>query len=89
LSHSSIIPPGYASTTEVADYLIEQVAGLRSDASGKSPLGAALTSSFDRQGMHVRGYAGGDKIAHCAHVEMLAEAVRDYLEPAWGTPEAR
>jgi hypothetical protein len=88
LSHSSIIPPGYASTTEVADYLIEQVGGVRSGAAGTSQLGAKLVSRFDRQGMHVRGYAGGDKVAHCAHVDMLAEAVRDYLEPAWGTPEA-
>jgi hypothetical protein len=89
VSHSSIVPPGYASTTEVADFLIDHVAGARIEAQGTSRLGARLVSRFDRLGMHVRGYAGGDKIAHCAHVDLLAEAVRDYLEPAWGTPEAR
>ena len=88
LSHSSIVPPGYASTTEVADYLLERIGGRRDAAEGTSRLGAKLLSRFDREGVHVRGYAGEDKAAHCAHVDMLAEAVRDYLEPAWGTPEA-
>jgi hypothetical protein len=89
VSHSEIVPPGYASTTEVANYLIEQVAGVRSAGEGANLLGARLLTRFDRQGMHVRGYQGGDKFAHCAHVGLLAEAVRDYLEPAWGTPEAQ
>lgn len=88
LSHSEIIPPGYASTTEVADYLIEQVAGVRSLGEGMNSLGARLLTTFDGEGMHVRGYEGGDKLAHCAHVALLAEAVRDYLEPVWSTPEA-
>jgi len=88
LSHSQIVPPGYASTTEVADYLIDAVGGVRTPRQGITPLGAELVSGFDRRGMHVRGYIGGDKAAHCAHAELLAEAVRDYLEPAWNTPPA-
>jgi hypothetical protein len=83
MSHSQIIPPGYASTSEVADYIIDEVGGVRSPMQGVNPLGAELVSGFDRRGMHVRGYMGGDKPAHCAHAELLAEAVRDYLEPAW------
>jgi hypothetical protein len=86
MSHSQIVPPGYASTSEVADYIINEVGGVRSPRQGVNPLGAELVSGFDRRGMHVRGYLGGDKPAHCAHAELLAEAVRDYLEPAWGTP---
>ncbi len=86
LSHSQIVPPGYASTTEVADYILNEVGGARTPRQGISPLGAELVSGFDRGGMHVRGYLGGDKPAHCAHAELLAEAVRDYLEPAWQTP---
>jgi hypothetical protein len=88
LSHSAIVPPGYASTSEVADYIINEVGGVRTPRQGVNPLGAELVSGFDRRGMHVRGYLGGDKPAHCAHVELLAEVVRDYLEPAWGTPSA-
>jgi hypothetical protein len=87
LSHSQIVPPGYASTTEVADYLLQRVGGERMPRQGQNPLGAELLSGFDRGNMHVRGYQGGDKRAHCAHVELLAEVVRDYLEPAWQTPD--
>jgi len=86
MSHSAIVPPGYASTSEVADYIINEVGGVRTPRQGVTPLGAELVSGFDRRGMHVRGYLGGDKPAHCAHAELLAEAVRDYLEPAWETP---
>jgi len=83
LSHSQIVPPGYPSTTEIADQLIAEVGGTRTPRQGMTPLGAELVSGFDRGGMHVRGYLGADKAAHCAHVELLAEVVRDYLEPAW------
>jgi hypothetical protein len=85
LSHSQIVPPGYPSTTEVADHIVAAMNGTRTPRQGMTPLGAELASGFDRGGMHVRGYLGGDKAAHCAHVELLAEVVRDYLEPAWGT----
>jgi hypothetical protein len=86
LSHSQIVPPGYPSTTEVADYILAAVNGTRTPRQGRTPLGAELVSGFDRRGMHARGYLGADKAAHCAHVELLAEVVRDFLEPAWGTP---
>jgi hypothetical protein len=88
MSHSQVMPPGYPSTTEVADYLIEEVGGIRTDRNGVSPLGVRLTSGFDRADMHVRGFVGDDGPAHCAHVEFLAEAVRDYLEERWSAPEA-
>jgi hypothetical protein len=88
LSHSQVVPPGYPSTTEVADHLLAALDASRAPRQGTSPLGAELASGFDRGGLHVRGYLGGDKTAHCAHVELLAEVVRDYLEPAWETPTA-
>lgn len=88
LSHSQVVPPGYASTTEVADFLLGDVAGVRVPMQGVSPLGAELLSGYDHAGLHVRGYRGGNEAAHCAHTELLAEAVREYLEPAWGTPAA-
>lgn len=88
LSHSQVVPPGYASTSEVADFLLGDVAGVRVPMQGRSALGAELFSGYDRGGLHLRGYRGGDKPAHCAHTELLGEAVRDYLEPAWRTPAA-
>jgi len=62
---------------------IEGAGGTRVPLRGTSALGAELASGFDRGGLHVRGYRGTDKYAHCAHADMLGDAVRDYLEPAW------
>ena len=88
LTHSSVQPPGYASTTEVADFLLAEVGGERVPMSETTPLGAELVSGFDRAGLSIRGYKGIDEHAHCSHTELLAEIVRDVLEPAWGTPLA-
>lgn len=88
LTHSAIVPPGYASTSEVADFLLGEVGGARWPLHEVSTLGATLATGFDRKGLHVRGYEGNDKPAHCAHVAELATAVRDLLEPAWKTPHA-
>ena len=83
LTHSSIRPPGYASTSEVADFLLGEVGGARGPFEGVTPWGAVLKSGADLGDLHVRGYAGGDEMAHCAHTELLAEVVRDVLEPRW------
>lgn len=89
LSHSRVVPPGYASTSEVADFLLGEIGGHRVAMQGENPLGAELESGFDREGLHLRGYLGRDERAHCAHTELLAEAVRDVLEPVWETPAAK
>jgi hypothetical protein len=88
LTHSDVRPPGYASTGEVADFFLASLGGGRFPLFGRTPLGAELISGFDERGFHVRGYAGRDEVAHCAHTELLAEVVRDVLEPTWKTPPA-
>jgi hypothetical protein len=88
LTHSDVRPPGYAATAEVADFLLGEVGGVRAPMQGTTPLGAELKSGADLGGLSVRGYTGNGEHAHCAHTELLAEVVRDVLEPAWGTPAA-
>jgi hypothetical protein len=94
VSHSQVVPPSYASTSEVADYLIDEVGGpapnegIETDAfdmrqSETADHDDGVVSAFDRAGMHVRGYVGSDGAAHCAQVRIFAEALRDYLEPSW------
>ena len=86
-THSSIVPPGYASTTDTAKLLYAR--------NGVKPLAAPPTDDplgllewVDVKGFHVRGYAGGDERAHCDHTRFIADAIRDFLEPAWETPPA-
>jgi hypothetical protein len=86
VSHSSIIPPTYASTTETAQYLIWQVGGTPGPAKPRpgDPMGLELLSRYSRGQFHVRGYAGNDKLDHCAHIALLGDVLRVRLAPRWG-----
>jgi hypothetical protein len=85
VSHSSIIPPGYASTTETSNYLIHALGGRPTPAKPRrsDPLGLELRSRFDRQGFHVLGYSGNGKLDHCAHVGLLRDILKVHLAPRW------
>ncbi len=89
VSHSSIIPPGYASTTETANWLIMKLGGKPKSASGRNsdPMGLELNSKWDSGGFHVRGYDGNDKMDHCAHFGLLKDALRIHLKPRWQSPK--
>jgi hypothetical protein len=73
VSHSSIDPPGFASTTECAHYLIASLGGAPQAVRRKDSLGLELVEYFTRGELHVRGYAGNDKADHCAQLAVLAE----------------
>lgn len=89
LSHSSIIPPGYASTTEVARYVVGELAGKFKKASRKDVLGLEMISRYDKGNFHVRGYEGNDKPDHCAHIGLIADVLKTHLVPKWKTPAGR
>lgn len=89
LSHSSIIPPGYASTTEVANHVVHELSGKMKKASRKDVLGLEMISRFDKGDFHVRGYDGNDKPDHCAHLGLVANVMKVYLVPRWKTPPAK
>ena len=66
VTHSSIDPPTFSSTTETAHHLLAAL--------GEQPLrvrrtdayGLELVEFHSRGNFHVRGYAGNDKADHCA-----------------------
>ncbi|MBI5534636.1 MAG: hypothetical protein HY898_18060 [Deltaproteobacteria bacterium] len=89
LSHSSIQPPGYASTTEVARYLIKKLGGREKAAKRDDVLGLEMYAKFDKGNFHVRGYGGDDKPDHCAHLGLMADVMRMRIEPRWHTPKGR
>ncbi|MCS6899841.1 MAG: hypothetical protein RMJ98_10880 [Myxococcales bacterium] len=74
LSYSDVPTLGYASTGEVARFLLGQLR-LQEDRvdPGEDPRG--LITSLDRQGIHIRGFRGSDARAHCQHLRLAAEAV--------------
>lgn len=86
VSHSSIIPPGYASTTETASFLIHEVGGTPKASKGQGPLGLELISRYTQGNFHVRGFSGNDKMDHCAHLSLYRDVLKIHLKPRWNTP---
>ena len=88
VSHSSIIPPGYASTTETASYLIAELGGKprKTKPRGGDPMGLDLVSRYTSGNFHVRGYAGNDKMDHCAHIGLLKDVLKVHVKRRWGSP---
>jgi len=88
VSHSSIIPPGYASTTETANFLVYKVGGkpTRTKPRNNDPMGLDLISRYSRGKFHVRGYAGNDKMDHCAHIGLYRDVLAVHVMPRWNSP---
>ncbi len=83
MTHSSIQPPGYASTTETSGYLITGVGGERHAVSGIHGRGMRLISAFDKGNFHVRGYTGIVAIDHMDHFYSMAiPLAKTSLNPA-------
>ena len=91
VSHSSILPNGYASTTETAQYLTWATGGQPVSATPRrsDPLGLELISKFSQNKFHVRGFSGSAKADHCAHVALLREVFRVHLMSHWAPPADR
>jgi hypothetical protein len=89
MSHSSIIPPGYASTTEVAHHVVKQLKGKPKKTSRQDVLGLDMIDRFDKSNFHMRGYTGDDKPDHCAHIGLMANIIKVHLEPRWNGPKGR
>ncbi|MSP25500.1 MAG: LysM peptidoglycan-binding domain-containing protein [Myxococcales bacterium] len=85
-SHSSIIPPGYASTREVSEFVVGKLGGALRSATRKDVLGLEMFERFERGNYYVRGYRGDDKPDHCAHLGLMREVIRTHLGPRWQTP---
>ncbi len=89
MSHSSILPPGYASTEETASFVVQQLRGKPRGSSRRDVLGLDMTRRYDRGDFHLRGYTGDDKPDHCAHLGLMADVMRVHLKPRWKTPRGR
>ncbi len=87
-SHSSIIPPGYASTTETAGYIVHKLgAKYKTGKSRKDRWGLEQNHKFDSGNVHIRGYDGNDKMDHCAHIGLLRDVLKVHIKPRWKSPK--
>lgn len=81
VTHSSIRPPGYASTTQTADYLLDRVGGRRSYAALQPLAGVEQLTGFSEGNLIVRGFTGTSKEAHCAQLHMIADVIKGDVLP--------
>lgn len=88
VSHSSIIPPGYASTTETANYLIRALGGRPRATRPRAadPVGLELVSRYGRGNFQVRGYAGNGPLDHCAHLSLYRDVLKVHVKRRWNSP---
>ncbi len=84
ITHSSIVTPDYASTTETASYLIEKQGIERSEPNTVEPRPAMTsTSRASRGGFSVAGYAGTTPEAHADHLHALGDTLFPLLQARW------
>ncbi len=88
-THSSIIPPGYASTREVSHHIVKALGGKIRKSKRSGRYGLELFERFDRRGYKVRGYRGNDKPDHCAHLGLMKDVMRVLINPRWNSPRGR
>lgn len=86
ITHSAIVPPTYASTTQTARFIVDQLAAPAIDDPLREPRpGMLLDSSFGRGELHVSGYAGNDKHAHCDHLYAISKVLWSRLRERWSS----
>jgi hypothetical protein len=71
ITHTRIVPSGYACTTECADYLIARAGLRRQKTEGEGPLGLPLQSEARKEGFRVLGCAGTTAADHIDHLHGL------------------
>jgi hypothetical protein len=89
VAHSSIRTTGYASTTETARHLLRSVGLQPHPIKDQQVHGMALTSSVEKRGFHVQGYAGADARAHVDHLAHIDGTLLRQLSAWWTRPAER
>lgn len=84
ITHTSIVTPSYASTTETANYLIEKHGVEKQAVDEPGPRASMqLIAQADRGEFHVRGYTGKDTDAHCDHLYAMGDTLYPMLRARW------
>jgi hypothetical protein len=89
ITHSGIIPPDYASSTEATQALLTAVAVQTTAVSEittgnwSSAVPMTLVKRADAGNLHVRGFKGGGPRDHFQHLYLLGEVLRSWVVPRW------
>ncbi|HEY3233938.1 MAG TPA: hypothetical protein VGJ84_04450 [Polyangiaceae bacterium] len=91
ISHSAIVPPGYASTTETAHFVVNTLGGHphKSSARPGDPERLSLIERYTKGNFHARGFSGNGKFDHCAQIGLLRDILQVHIKPRWNSPKGR
>jgi hypothetical protein len=81
--HSSIVPPGYASTTQMAELLCASVGAQRIEEVKTRGDGLVEWYHSDAGSLHVRGYRGVGPKDHLDQLHLLDDLIREHVTPRW------
>jgi hypothetical protein len=83
VTHSSIVPGEYASTTETASMLLASAGATRAFERKKNQHGMIEFYHADEGGFHVRGFRGEYWRDHLEQVQLAGDEVRAFIAPRW------
>lgn len=79
LTHTAIPTTGYASTGEVATFLLDQIGARAIDVTPNEGDPMPLTRMYDGGNLYVRGHAGTTREAHCAELRLLPSILVEHV----------
>ncbi len=82
-------PPGYASTTETADYLVHEVGGKLRDVHGAGPMGMTMITRYSRAIFTCAAFPATTKMDHCAQIGEFRDVLKVHVKPRWNSPRGR
>ena len=88
VTHTSIVPPEYASTTEAALAIVGAVSAPKHESSSQNADGMVRSYRVDQGDLHVHGFRGGGPGDHMRHLHLVGDVVREYLVPRWSPKTA-
>ena len=87
ITHSSIIPPDYASSAEATQALLTaiEVPSTTGPTVPAAPTWRSMTlvKSADAGNLHVRGFRGAGPRDHFEHLYLIGEVLRSWVVPRW------
>jgi hypothetical protein len=93
ITHSSIVPPDYASSSEATQALLTAIevpsTVLDVDAQVAAPSWRSMTlwKRADTGNLHVRGFRGRGPKDHFEHLYLIGEVLRSWVAPRWKREE--
>jgi hypothetical protein len=82
LTHTAIPTPGYASTGEVASFLLAELGGEATPVEASAVASHPLHRFYEAGRLFIRGYGGSDRDAHCAQLHLLPGILSSTVLPS-------